>query len=247
MATLRQVGTELAKLLGRSRVDGVLHARALVDAKLAEPGRPGSIGGLKSPLTTPKQAALLALAMSSGVLPKKAIEEARQFYELPLVGGYRAFQCDSGIRSVEIDKLEAVLGAPFGDVLSGIIESYCLGLDPSGARPGLRFVGCAYGAASNFVFGSLDWRASSPDADGFRVSDHFTFLLPAMVSPTAAISRQIAIPAEVFAKLGLLLRVGSGGGDLGDVSARTADENESDDLEIAAAPGAIAAASCALH
>jgi hypothetical protein len=185
--------------------------------------------------------------MSSGVLPKAATREAEQFSELPLLGAYRAFQSDAGIQSVPIEDIEAVQGAQFGDVLSAIIGSYCLGIDPRGLRPGLQFAGCAYGAASNFVFGSLDWRASSPDADGFRVSDHFTFLLPAMVAPTAAISRQIAIPAEVFAKLGLLLRGGSGGGDLREVSAHTTEPACDDDLEIAAAPGAIAAASCALH
>jgi hypothetical protein len=247
MATLRQTATALGSFLGRPRVDAILHARALVDAGLAEPGKPGSFGGLKSPVTTPKQAALLALAMSSGVLPKAATREAKQFYELPLDHAYRAFQCDAGIQSVEIDNLEAVQGAQFGDVLSAIIGSYCLGIGPSGLRPGLQFAGCMYGAASAYAFGSLNWRSASPDADGFWISDHFMFIKPACVAPTAAISRQISVEAAVFAKLGLLLREGSGGGGLGEVSPRVTEPACDDDLEIAAAPGAIAAASCALH
>ncbi|HLJ20627.1 MAG TPA: hypothetical protein VKU84_10530, partial [Stellaceae bacterium] len=135
--------------------------------------------------------------MSSGVLPKAAVREAAEFYALPLEGAYRAFQNDAAIQSAPIDGLGGTLGSPFGDVLSQIIASYCLGIDLSGVRRGLQFVGCTYGAAPRFAFGSLDWCAPLPDADGFIVSDHFSFLRPATVTPGAAISRQISIPAEV--------------------------------------------------
>ena len=185
--------------------------------------------------------------MSSGILPKEATEEAKQFYELPLISAYRAFQSDAGIQSVPIGDLEAVHGAQFGDALSQIITSYCLGIDPSGLRPGLQFAGCTYGAASSFVFGSLDWRAASPDADGFWISDHFTFLRPAATAPIVAISRQVSISAEVFARLGAFLQGSGGGGGLGEVSTRTAEPARDADLKIAAAPGATVAASCALH
>src|SRR5579862_3429438 len=122
----------LALVLGRSRVDGTLHFRALVDAGLAEPGRPGSFGGNKSPAATPQQAALLALSMSNGMLPKMAVHQAEQFFGLPLVSGYRAFQNDDGIQSRSIGDLEAVHGARLGDMLAQVITSYRLGVDPSG-------------------------------------------------------------------------------------------------------------------
>jgi hypothetical protein len=247
MATLRQAAVSLASLLGRPRVDGVLHARALVEAGLAAPGKPGAFGGLRSPATTPKQAAVLALSMSTGSLPKAAMREAQQFCELPLVSAYRAFQCDGGIQSMPIQSLEAVEGARFGDMLTAIVESYRAGIDPSDLRPGLQFAGCSYGAASAFMFGSLDWRALAPSDDGYVTSDHFSFLAPATVTPNAAIARQVSISAEVFARLGEILRPSSGGGGLGEVSTRIADETDRDDFEIAAAPGAIAAASCAVH
>ena len=181
--------------------------------------------------------------MSSGVLPKAAVREAGQFYELPLESGYRAFQNGVGIQSAPIDGLEGTLGAPFGDVLSQIIASYCLGIDPSGLRPGLQFVGCTYGVAPGFAFGSLDWRAAFPDAGGFWTSDHFTFLRPATVVPSAAISRQVSISAEVLAHLGALLREHGGGGGvvIGEASVTEAGTSDSgDDFEIAAAPGVIA-------
>jgi hypothetical protein len=248
LATLQRTAISLAAFLGRSRVDGILHGRALVDAGLAEPGRPGSFGGNKSPATTPRQAVLLALSMSSGVLPKAATREAKQFYELPLVSAYRAFQSDAGIQSVPIEDIEAVQGAQFGDVLSAIIGSYCLGIDPSGLRPGLQFAGCMYGVAPDAAFASLDWRAAAPDADGYWVSDRFQFLKPAAVVPSAAISRQIFIPADVFIHLARILREGSGGGGAVDVSERATEVNNGEsDFEIAAAPGEIAPGSAIFH
>lgn len=247
LPTLQRTAISLASFLGRSRVDGILHGRALVDAGLAPPGRPGSFGGNKSPPATPRQAALLALSLASGVLPKAATREAQQFYELPLVSAYRAFQNDAGIQSVPIDQLESVQGAQFGDMLAQVITSYCLGVDPSGLRPGLQFTGCMYGATTAAAFGSLDWRAAAPDADGYWISDHFQFLKPRAVAPSPALLRQVFISADVFAHLGTLLREHGGGGGLHEVGAHTVETACDDDLEIAAAPGAPVAASCALH
>jgi hypothetical protein len=248
MATLRQAAVALASLLGRPRVDGVLHARALVDVGLADPGKPGSFGGNKSPAAMPQQAALLALSMSSGMLPKAAVHHAEQFFGLPLVSGYRAFQNDDGIQSRSIGDLEAVHGARFGDMLAQIITSYRLGVDPSGLRPGLQFTGCMFGVLPSAAFGSLDWRAPSPDAEGYWVSDHFSFLGPGAVAPSPGLLRQVFISADVFAHLGALLREHGGGGGLGEVSERVTEGNDGErDFKIAASPDAIAPGAAALH
>jgi hypothetical protein len=245
---LRQTAIGAASFLGKSRIEGILHFRALVDAGLAPPGRRGSFGGNKSPPATPQQAALLALSLASGTLPKEATREAREFYGLPLVSGYRAFQNDGGIQSRSIDGLDALHGAKFGDTLAEVIASYCLGIDPSGLRPGLQFAGCMYGVAPDAAFASLDWRAAAPDADGYWVSDRFQFLKPAAVVPSAAISRQIFIPADVFIHLARILREGSGGGGAVDVSERATEGNNGEsDFEIAAAPGEIAPGSAIFH
>jgi len=184
--------------------------------------------------------------MSSGVSPTAAVQEAGQFFTLPLLSAYRAFQRDSEIQARPIDGLEPIQGKQFGDALSWIINCFRLGLDPSDVRPGLKFVGCLYGAAPGIMFGSLDWRANAADGGGYIASDHFSFLKPA---PSRAVtSRQVFISTEVFTHLGALLRQGSGGGDLGEVNKRVADDSDrGDDFEIAAEPGAIAPGGCSLH
>jgi hypothetical protein len=216
MATIQDIATGIAGLLGRPQSDGWAFWRCARNNHLVPLGKAGR-GGVGAVVADTPQAVLLLLAMTWGGGVRESLTQASETYALSFRDAVRNFVCVDRIVPVLWDNQpETLKGSNFGAAVGAFINAYRAGLaledwivDPAAKPHRLHF-----GTADGVPFGRVERRSSELNEDGHIVIDEFNYVsAPVTVARVErSVSLLIDLLADVAKILGPLAASSSGGG-----------------------------------